>query len=317
MTLVSARLDSSFGCLRITALADSRASISRADGTFKTINDTTTKLFAIPVRCFRIDSLTPTVGTWTDPYFETQVGVGFSGSCFECLSLVTHISRAFGALIAPQGDEPKPEGAGLFKLAATLITEYFGKHSGDSNPVALFLLFGFDSEKPWIGKLTWRSGALVDEFVWADETTLMTIGQDTLFEQYAGELRKRIKKHRDDVKVKSKSLDDKISHELYVAQHEIADKKIFEEKMLRDIENAYFGSIGGILQRLELSCYGGNVAAGYTRDDQPYIDGSQWSVTTKGALAPIPIVEKMGRQIKPWPPKDHQDPANNTDVLSS
>ncbi|WP_157944624.1 hypothetical protein [Mangrovicella endophytica] len=308
MTLVSVRLDSSFGIHRITALADSRASIGREDGTFKTVNDTTTKLFALPIRCFRLDGLTPGIGSWDDPYYETQVGLGFSGSCFECLSLVAHISRAFGALIAPQGDEPRPEAGGLMNLAGTLITDYFDKHSGDGKPVALFLLFGFDDGRPWVAKLTWRAATgLRQELIWADENTLMTIGRDTLFEQYASKLRSKVNKHRDDVRAKSANAQDRDIHELRVAQHDVADKKLVEEGMLRDIENEYFGSIGGVLQRLELSCQDGNVSAGYTRDDQPYIDGSQWSVTTRGALAPIPIVEKMGRQIRPWPAKDEDD----------
>lgn len=308
MTLVSVRLDSSFGVRRLAALADSRASIRREDGSFKTVSDTTTKLFALPVRCFQLDALTPGTGTWETPYYETQVGLGFSGSCFECLSLVTHLSRAFGALIAPQGDEPTPEAAGLVNLAGTFITDYFHKHSGVGNPIALFLLFGFEGEKPWVAKLTWRlEEGLRQKLEWADGNTLMTIGQDALFEQYASNLRDKVGKHKASVKAKINPKQDRADRELLLAQHDVADKKLVEEGALRDIENEFVGSIGGVLQRLELSCQGGIISAGYTRDDQPYIDGSQWSVTTRGALAPIPIVEKMGRQIRPWLKFDEND----------
>jgi len=75
MTLVCVRLEESFGVARITALADTRASIHRGDGTFKTVSDTTTKLFAVPVRCYPLN-LAPVIGAWTDPYFETMIGLG-------------------------------------------------------------------------------------------------------------------------------------------------------------------------------------------------------------------------------------------------
>jgi hypothetical protein len=38
-------------------------------------------------------------------------------------------------------------------------------------------------------------------------------------------------------------------------------------------------SIGGVLQRLELSIDNRNVIAGFTRDDRNYMDGSSYSVT--------------------------------------
>lgn len=46
MTLVCVRFEKSFGVPRLTALADTRASSRREDGSFKTISDTTVKLFA-------------------------------------------------------------------------------------------------------------------------------------------------------------------------------------------------------------------------------------------------------------------------------
>lgn len=306
MTLVCVRLENSFNVSRITALADTRASIRRPeDGSFKTLSDTTQKLFAIPVRCYAADSLAPVVGAWVDPYFETTIGLGFSGSCFEALTIVAHVSQSLSSLVAPNGDTPEPTGEGLVNLLAKLCESYFSNHSGDGSPLVLFLCFGFDDSKPWVGRVTWdKASGIKSSFAWATDETLETIGQDSLFEQRATDWRERIQKHRRKVSGKpAPATADGISErELEVAHHDVAERKATEEEMLSQIDSDFATSIGGVLQRLELAVRGGRVVAGFTRDDRPYFDGASYSVALGTLLGPIPIVEKMGRQIrKPKP----------------
>jgi hypothetical protein len=298
---LSVRLEKSFNVPRITALADTRASIMRSDGSFRTVSDTTQKLFAIPVRCYTADSLAPVVGAWVDPYYETTIGLGFSGSCFEALTIIAHVSQTLSLLAAPNGDQPTPTGEGLVHLIAQLCKSYFNNHSGDGDPKVLFLVFGFDGSRPWIGKVTWsKAKGLERSFAWAADDTLETIGQDGTYQQWAGEWRERIQKHRDKIagKPASPTEDGRFERDLEVARHDIAERKITEEELLSRIDSEFAQSIGGVLQRLELAVSGDRVFAGFTRDDRSYLDGASYSVTLGTLLGPIPIVEKMGRQIR-------------------
>lgn len=301
VTLICVRLEKSFGVERITALADARASIRRSDGSFKTVSDTTTKLFAVPVRCYTLDQLTPVVGAWAVPYFETTIGLGFSGSCFECLTVIAHISQSLSALAATNGDQPRPSRDGLVNLIVKLCENYFSHHSGEGEPVLLLLVFGFDDGRPWVATITCRPEEGLQSYtVWADEDTLETIGQDARFQQYASEWRNRIQKHRDGVSSKpaSQTDDGAFEKDLEVSRHDIAERKTTEEEMLHQIDSEFVESIRGVLQRLELSIDNGNVVAGFTRDDRDYMEGSSYSVAHGTLLGPIPIVEKMGRNLR-------------------
>ncbi|BCG73360.1 hypothetical protein MesoLj113a_45180 [Mesorhizobium sp. 113-1-2] len=300
MTLVCIRLEKTFGVPRIAALADSRASTRRIDGSFKTLADTTVKLFALPVRCYHLDGITPVVGAWKSPYFETTVGIGFSGSCFEALTVIALISQKLSTLVAPNGDEPIPTRDGVVNLIEKLCESYFSQHSGDGDPLLLLLAFGFDGDKPWIGRVTYDTAQGVKSTtLWADDDSLETIGQDALFQQRAQDWRTRIQRHRKSVSQKpiSETPDGAFDRTLELARHDLAERKSTEEQMLEEIESEFFGSIGGVLQRLELAVDDGQVVAGFTHDDRPYLD-VHYSVAPGKLLGPIPIVEKMGRKIR-------------------
>jgi len=301
MTLVCVRLEKSFGLPRITALADTRATIRRPDGSLKTVSDTTTKLFAISVRCYKLDSIAPVTGAWTNPYFETTIGLGFSGSCFEALTVIAHISQSLSALVAPDEGEPIPVRDGLVNLIAKLCESYFGQHSGDGDPLLLLLVFGFDDDKPWIGRISWdKASGLQSSAVWATDDTLETVGQDPLFQQHANNWRTRIQKHRDSLSQKpvAATPDAPFDRALELARHELAERKSTEEEMLEQIESEFVAGIGGVLQRLELAVEGGRVFAGFTQDARNYLDGAYYSVAPNALLGPIPIVEKMGRKAR-------------------
>jgi hypothetical protein len=234
------------------------------------VTDTTEKLFAIPVRCHALDSLTTVVGAWADPYFETTIGLGFSGSCFEALTVIAHVSRSLSALVAPNGDEPLPTGACLVNLIAKLCEGYFGSHSGDGDPILFLLVFGYDGDKPWIGKVTYdKSKGVHQRFTWATEKSLETVGDSALFEQYADDLRRRIERHKQDVAKKPIQRTPGASFErnVEIEKHDLAERRSTEEAMLRGIESDFATSIGGVLQRLELFVEGGRVIAGFTQSE--------------------------------------------------
>jgi hypothetical protein len=301
MTLVSVRYDKSFGFPRFSALADSRASSQRKDGSYTSIQDTTTKLFAIPVRCFNVDQLMPPVGLWTSPHYETQVGLGFSGSCFECLSLIALITRCFGHLVAPNNDSLEPQANGLVGLAQELIERYFKNHAKAEDekhgPKAYFLLFGFEKEKPWLTKISWtpKQKSKIECFQVTD-SDLITIGEISTSEQYGKKLLERVKKQSAKIQAKKFEGQDRDAHEVEIAKLSIAQKKIAENVTLEAIENEYLGSIGGILQRIELCYLNGQVLSAYSQDNTSGITDCLRSVTTEGCLGYVPINELMGSQ---------------------
>jgi hypothetical protein len=245
------------------------------------------------------------VGAWTDPYFETTIGLGFSGSCFEALTVIAHVSRSLSSLAAINGDHPPPTGEGLVNLITKFCQNYFSSHSGDGDPLVLLIVFGFDDDKPWIGRIAWdRANGINSSFVWASDDTLEAIGQDALFQQRANDWRGRIQEHRRKVSEKPvpANADDIFERDLEIARHDVAERKSTEQEMLGQIDSEFSDSIGGILQRLELAVLGRRVVAGFTRDDRPHLDGATYSVAPGTLLGPVPIVEKMGRQIrKPKP----------------
>ena len=305
MTLVCIRLDKSFGVMRLTALADTQASTPRGDGSWRTLQDTTVKLFAIPVRCYCLDALLPVFGAWTDPYHDTIIGLGFSGSCFEGLTVIAHLQQSLSALVAPNGDQPLPTKEGIIHFIEKITEAYFEAHkqkdSGDS-PVLQMIVFGYEAERPWIGKVSWDKAVRIKSKVdWAALDTLETIGQDALFQQRAKGWRDKISKHRSEIEKNlgvKEAVASKFESESELAKLDTDDKELIEEEMLLEIESEFATSIGGVLQKLELSLNSGQVVAAFTRDDRPYLDGANYSVSPGAHLGPIPIVEKMGRQIR-------------------
>lgn len=302
MTLICVRLDKSFSTTRMVALADSRASIRRDDGSWKVVSDTTTKLFALPVRCYDPDHLTPILGAWRDPYHECIVGLGFAGSCFEALTIVAALSNALVALCDVDSNYPTPTGQGILSVAEHLTRNYFQGHSGDGAPKVLFLLFGFEGHQPWIGRIEGSKAAVTSKFTWATEVTLETVGVSDLFNQYAAKWRTTIQKHRvkASTKVRETNSDDRdFEKNLELSRHDTAEKKIVEEEMLDCIEREYLDSIGGVLQKLEIAEQNGAVRYAFTRDDRPYLDAGSASASHSALLVPIEIVERMGRPVRP------------------
>jgi len=152
MTIVACWLDKSFGVTSLSALADARAS-EEISGKWYTHSDNTIKLFAIEVRCFQLDSLSA-VRAHIDPYFETTIGLGFAGHCFEALTIIAHLQRAMGVLCPTDRLAVLPEHDGLLNLAAVIAERYMRDHAYGSIRSFEMLLFGWDGpDLPWIGKI--------------------------------------------------------------------------------------------------------------------------------------------------------------------
>lgn len=307
MTLVCVRLDLSHGVKRITALADTRATSRRDDGSLKVVADTTMKLFAIPIRCYQMSELTPVVGAWLNPYHETTIGLGFSGSCFEAQTIIAHLSHKLAALVTPDSEPlPIPTAEGLVHLFSKLVESYFNSHSGDGKPVVYFLVFGFENLEPWIGRVSWTaSEGLKSSIVRPTEETLMSVGQDHLFRQYASEWQKRILRHKNKVLKTSHSAhsDEKFEQQVEVGRHDVALSKSTEDEMLNAIDAESVEGIGGVLQRMELALDGSMVTVGFTHDDRDYLSGTAYTVTPGALLGPVPIVQRMGRPIQQKRPR--------------
>ncbi len=293
MTLVCVRWDNSFGYPRFTALADTRASIPLSSGARRTVSDTTVKLFVVPIRCVDIANLTPIIGARQEPYFETKIGIGFSGSCFEALTIIAIVTQMFEALSPESDGEPRPCGEGIVNFVGRAVQEYFNAHSGDGKPVLHLLVFGFDDDQPWIGKVSWTQiDGLKQEFSLAHDDTIETIGETKDFETKLDQLRHRIRKHKDGLNPATPG----IEVDLEASKHDLAEKRTTEEELLLKIESEFVQSIGGVLQRLELGLHNHRVVAGFTQDDRPYLERCRISVSKPPAvLGPIKIIEKMGR----------------------
>jgi hypothetical protein len=226
MTLICVRLDNSHLYPRLTALADTRASALYTDKTRRPISDTTVKLFAVETRCYDVDTLSPTIGAWHDPYFTTLTGLGFSGDCFEGLTVIAHVSQMLGALVTESVDKPLPSKEGLVNLIARITEKYFEAHSGTGKPELHLVIFGFEEERPWIGKVSWDpKNKLSSSIDWADETTLVAIGDTASFESDAERWRKAIQKHRRKVAANPVDQESCSEKELEIARHELAEKK--------------------------------------------------------------------------------------------
>src|SRR5262249_734372 len=158
----------------------------------------------------------------------------------------------------------------------------FRFHTGDGDPILLLLVFGYDGDAPWIGKVTYsKSKGVQQTYAWATENTLETVGDSALFRQHADELRRRIEKHRETISKRpvQPTADASFERHFEVENHGLAERKSTEEEMLCQIEADFAKSIGGVLHRLELTVEGGRVVAGFTQDDRKYIlDGASYSV---------------------------------------
>lgn len=155
MTIVYCWFDQSLSRQCITALADSRIS-EKTKGGWRPLQEQTIKLFSVPVCCYKMTSLDFQTGAWREPYFRTELGLAFSGDCFQAQAIVNAFLRVASQLVLDGEDEKLPTPSGLYRLLREVAQNWLATYQL-SVPDVQLLLFGFSPQDklPWAGRLKW------------------------------------------------------------------------------------------------------------------------------------------------------------------
>lgn len=299
MTIMCCWFDQSYSHDRMTGIADERAAVEKKKGEWTPLTESTVKLFRLSVKCHTMDALRPDVGGWRDPYYQTEIGIGFAGYCFEALTIIALLMRVLGQLVTEANDEPKPEVEGILILARQIIERYFAGHKNPDNQHVEFLIFGFSpgNAEPWAGKFVHVAGRPIEVKLRQPVTPedFFVIGDPQVkkgFEERVRELRRRIAKQAGSITVGTGE-DGQFEADLESARLRAADKKVIEEGLLADIDNEFVHTVGGVLQKIEVYRVDGRGEVSYSRDDRPHLlDG----LPCVGAnLGYVPMGEGMGR----------------------
>jgi len=301
MTIACCWLDDSYGRSRITAVADARVAVESAPGKWTPLNDTTTKLFRIPVSCFA--HFDCSVGTWVRPYYSMDVGFAFAGYCLEAMSIAALFRQVVERLVLidpAEGARPRPEPRRLVDLLLEITQKYFAAHQADL-PVE-FLLFGYSptDSKPWVAQVVKKKGAeamlqyvsydlALEDNIWS----IGDVGAGTAFKARVSGVRKQVRKrgeHRAEAPTAQGEEAD-----LEQAKLRRASLKATERSIQEELENEFNVSVGGVLQKMEIYPLAEEGAVGViSRDNQ---QAHLLDVTTPvgDGLAYVPIVESMGK----------------------
>lgn len=300
MTAVCCWLDNSLGRSRVTAIADSRITSKKSNKERQTVEEYAQKLHRIRVNCFNLTNFDVNLASFQKPYFTTDIGIGFSGSCLEALAVISLISKALEQLVNTHGETPKPTPEGIANLAECIVQKYFRQHKRPTTQNIELLLFGYSAINgaPWIYKITHKAGGNVERthllFEEKDFHVIGSIKTETKYEKEVCKLREKIIKHKNGLKIQEVD-DPKFKHELEQARHDIALTKIAQERLQRQIENEFAEGVGGTLQKLEVYLVEGQKAViSFSRDDRSDILKSLPSVGEGNKeLGYCPITEGM------------------------
>ena len=208
MTIICCWLDDSYGKQRLTAIADARIAYKSNTGEWIPIVETTTKLFNINVRCHTIGSLDGHTGSFRDPYFETEVCIGFAGYCVEAQSIIALFSNCVENLAADDAfvsNNPRPTPTALANLLKEIIDRYFSRHTISAQQVVQFVLFGYDGNNPWIARIIKSAGNKAEIEIFSQVEagkTFVVIGDHGVrrdIETSIGDIWSRIAKHKDSI----------------------------------------------------------------------------------------------------------------------
>lgn len=213
MTVVCCWLDTSYSRRRVTAIADSRAAIKNDSGNWTPLNDVTTKLFKTRVNCYRLSGLDPTTGVWSDPYYATDIGIGFAGHCFEAMSTIALYQRCVDQLVADSDRDPRPDPIKLAHILVAIASRWFRDHRSVNGHEVAFLLFGFSplDGEPWAAQVEHSRGndaKLIRCSYPLDAKSVFSIGDvgsEERFQASVAKIRQRIQKHAKGCQRRSKS----------------------------------------------------------------------------------------------------------------
>jgi hypothetical protein len=104
------------------------------------------------------------IAAWRHTYYQTELGIGFAGYCFEAMTIIALFIRAMEQLVS-EADEPRPEPNAIANVLAAVIRGYFADHANPITQRVHFLLFGFTAERPWIAQVGYTPAGLVGPIV--------------------------------------------------------------------------------------------------------------------------------------------------------
>ena len=298
MTIMCCWFDQSYSRDRMTGIADARAATEDKKDVWTPLTESTVKLFRLRLNCHALENFQSEVAGWRRPYYQTEIGIGFAGYCFEALTIIALLSRALDQLVVDGADKPKPEPQGILALARDIMARYFVEHLRPSTQHVEFLIFGFSPRngEPWVGKLVhipsqpieakFKQPVSPDDFyVIGDPQVKIT------FMDRVEEIRQRIAKQSKALKV-GKREDTQYEAALELARLISADKKAIEDELLAEIDDQFVHTVGGVLQKIEVFRLDGHSEVSYSRDDRPHLLDVLSCVGP--GLGYVPIGEKMG-----------------------
>lgn len=306
MTVVCCWLDQSYGRTRITAIADAQASI-KVDDEWRRLNTGTTKLYRVAVNCYNLAALDCANGAWIDPYFSTEIGFAFSGNCFEAMSILALYRRCLEQLVATNGGSERPEPDKLALLLVEIANRWYSDSDCDPKSVATFILCGFSPTdgQPWAATIYSDkiSGARLEAYSHPlDELSVYSIGDVGKSKTLTANLeaiRRRILRHADGLVRPTGDVDKAFLHDLEVARHHSADKKIVEDLVLAEMEKEFNRTVGGTLQKIEVHrCDDNRAVVAYCRNTVASRGGKDGLLDglpeVANGLGYLPTTETMG-----------------------
>lgn len=277
MTLVGCWLDRSFGQTKICALADSRASAKLADGKTSTHSDLTQKLFIVDVNSYALNSVVPGIGA-AAPYHQMKIGVGFSGDCFEALTVIAYIMRSLGALVDVDGAMPRPEPEGIVELVKQIVSLYLTEHRYGSARDVHLLLFGFAEDVPWVATVRWVKASKLVRCELTDFVTkpLVAVGDGVSTSTFRAV--RRLRKSISDQVAKVRRNDE--ASEMRRARLEVIESSAVVAAIKRVVDDEFVPTVAGALQKVELILAHGIVTAAYVKDPVEHMLNQLGSVSS-------------------------------------
>ncbi|CAA2141963.1 hypothetical protein [Hyphomicrobium sp. ghe19] len=295
MTLVFCWLDRSFSRNCITSIADTRSAYQDGAGEWQLLNETTTKLFGLGVKCHTFDGLGLEHYRAPDPYFETEIGFAFAGYCFEALSIIALMRRCLSRLVQMDGNtEVRPTPEGYARLLDTIGTRYFASHRRREHHLVSFLMSGFSDQKPWVVEWSYRPQEGARHQVFDPITTdnffaIGDAGKHKKTQETIDAMRKAISRHRSGLVKRFKEIDER---KLEDARHVDAEKRLIERTALESLDDEFKQTVGGVLQKMEVKPMGDKAFVDFCKDDEADIlDGLPMVGSNLGY---IPLNESMG-----------------------
>lgn len=313
MTIVCCWLDRSQSIERVVGLADGRASTQRDNTNFDPYVDATPKLFRILVRCFDLD-FQPATGLPGSPYYETEIGIGFAGQCFEAMSIIALGQRCLATLTDTMRTGSRPSHDGIVNLVRVLSDRFFQTHRRPDRQDIDLIVYGYcpTSGEPRASHIRHRRNTATTtrslSLTGNGFHVIGSAGGESDFSETIEKLTKHIERHK--VSIKKRMFDDYFEFELEKSKHENAKAGAIENSVLSLVLKDTFGDLGGVLEKLEAFKVRDKAVTSYTSDSRPNIFEGLPSVNSAG-LAFMPVTQNLEDSYVPNIDVDAESPIDD------